>query len=180
MNISAQSKVFSNPRLMKQRFDKAAAKAADRAEVVDKLERMGAGFLSLDQSKHDLDKTPGKVFVGNDKGMMAEVVARPFGGILSMEVLDETSGKAVEHKIEPDMFGTTYSTQIGGVEREVYDSGNGLLALMDEMKLHAPKKKKKAKKPKESEAPKEGDKPKEGDAPQDSEKPKESDKGKKK
>ncbi|MFA5508798.1 MAG: hypothetical protein WC314_25730 [Vulcanimicrobiota bacterium] len=136
---SKRNPVFSDPAALKQRFQKAAAEHKDQQAVIDRLERMAEGFLSLDGTEHDLDETPGAVFVGNGQ-TIATVQARPFGGVLSMEMVDSSGPQAKEFKIEPDLLGVAYTVKEGGLETSVYDSGNGLLALMDQIKELLPEK----------------------------------------
>jgi hypothetical protein len=134
---------------MKERFQNAASKASEKQEVVDKLERMAEGFLSLDQSSYDQDDAPGSVAVTDDKGVIAYAQARPFGGVLSFDYLNEKGSQVEEYSIEPDFMGTSYTMDVGGVTRSVYQNGNGLLALMEQIDLIAPDK------------PEDGDKPEE-------------------
>ena len=131
--------VFSDTAAMKERFQSAASRAKDEQKVKDRLETMGDGLLKLDGTEFDQDENPGAVFVGNDK-MIATAQARPFGGVLSMEIVDERGEQPKEYKIEPDFTGASYSMKEDGVETFVYDNGNGLLALMEQIELLAPDK----------------------------------------
>lgn len=137
--------VFSDTAAMKERFQNAAARTKADQKVKDKLETMGDGLLKLDGTEFDQDDTPGVVFVGNDK-MIATAQQRPFGGVLSMEIVDERGEQPKEYKIEPDFTGVSYSMKENGVETFVYDNGNGLLALMEQIELLAPDKEEKPEK----------------------------------
>ena len=57
-----------------------------------------------------------------------------------MEIVDERGEQPKEYKIEPDFTGVSYSMKEDGVETFVYDNGNGLLALMEQIELLAPDK----------------------------------------
>lgn len=153
MISSAAPKNFTDTAALKQRFQQAAAQSKEKQEVVDKLQRMADGFLSLDGTKFDQDKEDGSVALGDDKGLIAFVQAHPFGGALSMEVLDERGGDTKEYKIDTDLGGVSYSMNVAGVEHSVYESGNGLLALMSQIQELMPPDK--GESPDESDAPKE-------------------------
>ena len=153
MISSTAPKNFSDTAALKQRFQQAAARSKEKQEVVDKLQRMADSFLSLDGTKYDQDDEPGSVALGDDKGLIAFVQAHPFGGALSMEVLDERGGETKEYNIETDLVGVSYSMNVGGVEHSVYQSGNGLLALMGQIQDLMP--------PDKGESPDEADAPKE-------------------
>jgi hypothetical protein len=138
MFISARPQTnFSDTKAMKERFQSAATRAGKEQAVKDELQMMGEGLLALDGTEHDQDEAPGAVFVGNDK-MIASVQGRPFGGILSMEIVKESGAEAQEYKIEPDLAGVSYTMKEGGVETFVYENGNGLLALMEQIETIAP------------------------------------------
>jgi hypothetical protein len=138
MFISARPKTnFSDTAALKERFKNAAARIEEEQKVKDKLDQMAAGFLSLDGTDFDQDENPGSVFVGNDK-MIATAQARPFGGVLSMEVLDESGPETKEYNIQPDLAGVSYTMNEGGVETFVYENGNGLLALMEQIETLVP------------------------------------------
>ena len=157
------TKKFNNPAQLKKRFQAAAAQLKEKQEIVDKLETMAGGFLALDQSDLDHDDAPGSVAITDNKGMLAYAQARPFGGILSFDYLNESGPKVEEFSIEPDMMGTHYNVEIGGVKQSVYENGNGYLALMEEMQLHLPDDAGDSETPTEPEAPVDSDKPKESD-----------------
>lgn len=140
MFIQAKPKVnFSDTAAMKKRFQEAKGRLNEEQKVKDKLEIMGSGLLSLDGTDFDQDKEPGSVFVGNDK-MIATAQMRPTGGVLSMEIVDEREGGMKEYKIEPDLGGVSYSMNENGVQSFVYENGNGLLALMEQIQLLVPDK----------------------------------------
>lgn len=63
-----------------------------------------------------------------------------------MEIVDERGEQPKEYKIEPDFTGVSYSMKEDGVETFVYDNGNGLLALMEQIELLAPDKEEKPEK----------------------------------
>lgn len=128
---------FSDTKAMKERFQSAAARAGDEQEVKDKLERIGTAYLALDGTDFDQDDAPGSVAVGNDK-LIAIAQARPLGGVLSLEVLDERGPETKEYTIEPDLTGVSYSMNENGVQSYVYENGNGLLALMEQIQSFAP------------------------------------------
>lgn len=132
-SAASASRNFTDTAVLKQRFQKAAGEITQRQAVVERLESMAEDFLSLDGSKYDQDDAPGSVAIGDDNGLMAFVEARPTGGVLSMEVLDERGPEVKEYTIEPDLKGVSYSVSVGGVEQTVYEDGNGLLALFAEI-----------------------------------------------
>ncbi len=157
MITSPSVKNFSNSRVMKQRFDQAAARVSEKNETIDKLESMAEGFLTLDQTEFDQDKDPGSVAVADDKGIIAYAQANPFGGVMSFDYLNEKADKVEEFSISMGMTGTTYVMDTNGLRTEVYQDGNGLLAIMESLDSIAPP---------ATEEPKESDKPKEDEKPQ--------------
>jgi hypothetical protein len=131
MITASSAKTFSNPRLMKQRFEQAAAQMSDRQKTIDRLESMAEGFLVLDQSDYDQDKDPGSVAVTDDKGILAYAQAKPFGGIMSFDYLKEKGDTVEELSIQMGLTGTLYTENVNGQVTEVYQDGNGLLAMME-------------------------------------------------
>lgn len=178
---SAAPKNFTDTAALKRRFQEVTKQSQERQEVVDKLDRMAEAFLVLDGTKHDQDDAPGSVAVGNDK-LIAFVQAHPFGGALSMDVLDERGPEKQEYSIQTDLFGKNYAMDVGGVTHEVYQSGNGMLALMAQISELMPDKGEEAPEAgapdgaDKPEAPQNPEAPQETDTPEHSEKPKDSDK----
>lgn len=161
---------FSNPAALKDRFRNAMAQKNEKQAQIDKLEQMAEGFMVLDQTEFDQDKDPGSVAVGNDQ-TLAYAQMNPFGGFISFDYLEEKNGETKEASIEMGLTGTLYTETINGVSTEVYQDGNGLLAMMEQLEAIKPKEKAK---PEKGEKPDEADKPKEGDKPKEDEQPKES------
>ena len=180
---AASSNIFTNPRVLRERFQKATTEAKERDEVVDKLVNMGEALMVLDGTDADQDEAVGSVAYTDDKGIIAFAKARPFGGIMELDYLNEKKdGTVEEFSIATDMFGTMYTMNTDGQGPQIYTSGNGLLALMAEIDLKMPdrgEEPEEVEEPKESDSPKESDKPKEGEKPEGSDKPKETEKPKK-
>ncbi len=129
MNISAQ---YSSPAQLKKRFRQLGEKSQKEQAVVDKVELMGAGILSLDGTSLDQDENPGSVAIEN-KGLLAYAQASPFGGLLSVDILDERGDQPKEYSKSTEVFFSLYSTSDGDSFQSVQVNDGGFAAIAQRM-----------------------------------------------
>lgn len=129
MNISSQ---HTSPAALTKRFRQLGEKSKSEQAIVDKVEIMGAGILSLDQTKLDQDDTPGSVAIQH-KGLLAYAQASPVGGLLSVDILDERGEEPKEYSKSTEVFFSLYSTSEGDSFQSVQVNDGGFAAIAQRM-----------------------------------------------
>lgn len=126
MNIS--SKPFTNHAKLKNTFRQLGEKSAGEQALVDQVEIRGEALLKLDGTSLDQDEAPGSVAVEHG-GLLGYAQANPFGGLISVDILDERGEEVQEFSKSMDMTSSVYSTTQGEATREVRVNDGGFIAL---------------------------------------------------